>query len=152
MLKEIAVIGGVIILYCFLKRHMKHVYAKRDHQGEYYDAKMRCQRRYPRIRFEQFKAWYEVNPSSWDTTRLKSHTIVTKDGDADMTYSMRYKDYAATLEWLEEVEETEWEFYSYGKLAKSVSNDVYKAKKTSQEEVANAVRTYEEVLERMREE
>ena len=152
MIKGVVVIGGVIVLYGLLKRHMKHVYAKRDHQGEYYDAKMRCQRRYPRIRFEQFKSWYEVNPSSWDTTRLKSHTIVTKDGDADMTYSMRYKDYAATLEWLEEVEEAEWEFFSYGKLAKSVASDVHEVARVSQTEMAEATRTYEEILERMREE
>ena len=114
----------VIVLYHLLKRTMNSVYAKRDHQNEYYDATLRCQRKYPRIKFKRFSVWYEANPDSWDLTRLKSHAIVTKDGDADMTYSMRYKDYAATLDYLKRREKSEWESYSYGKLERAVADDI----------------------------
>lgn len=151
MLGWIVGIAVVAILYGFLKRVMDGVYAKRDRQSEYYDAKMRCQRKYPRIKFSQFSAWYEVNPESWDMTRLKSHAIVTKNGDADMTYSMRYKDYVNTLNYLDRREKVEWEFYSYGKLAKAVADDVHTVEKVNEAKMKEATRTYEEVVERMRE-
>lgn len=124
MISWIVGIVVIVIFYNILKRTMDSVYAKRDHQSEYYDATLRCQRKYPRIKFKRFFVWYEANPDSWDLTRLESHAIVTKNGDADMTYSMRYKDYAATLDYLKNKEKSEWESYSYGKLEKAVADDM----------------------------
>lgn len=123
MLKAIIIVGAVVLGYKGLSALMDKVYAEYDRKAEYYDAQMRCQKRYPRIRFKRFKAWYEGNPDSWNISRLKSHAIVTKDGDADMTYSMRYKDYAATIDWLDRRAVAEWESYSYDKLEKSVMRD-----------------------------
>ena len=123
MLKILIIVCAVALWYRWLKAIMSQVYATQDRKTEYYEAKMRCQKRYPHIRFKKFKVWYEGNPDSWNISRLKSHAIVTKDGDADMTYSMRYKDYAATIDWLDRRAVAEWESYSYDKLEKSVMRD-----------------------------